>query len=380
MPDETRWRLARRAMAARWPALVRALPEPCVLVRQGGAVGLADGVVVLRQNWLAQASTHELRHALLHLAAHAALGHRTWRWHPAAVDARLDQEATDFLVSLSVPLEEAGWHDDHHGIWSDVPVSQPGENHMVRAKPESGATRDAAALQDMTSSMTENDSDEQIDFDAERADEVAAARQSTDGRSSSGFKGGAGAPMTLDDSTDWRAVLELWLVSRVYQRWQFDRPSRRQVEPFILPRLAGKRLNLVLALDVSGSIDPVWVRQFLLEAEQLRGKVNLQLRLLTCDNRIHDDRIMSGALALPETGGGGTDFRPVFSRLNGDSGVDALVYCTDLVGHYPEQPPHFPVFWLVPSALLRDTRGRSAALQPPPFGRVLPMIDRGNVH
>lgn len=380
MPDETRWQLARRAMAARWPALVRALPEPCVLVRQGGAVGLADGVVVLRQNWLAQAGTHELRHALLHLAAHATLGHRPWRWHPAAVDARLDQEATDFLIALGVPLEESGWHDDHHGTWSDVPVSQPGENHMVRAEPESGATRDATASRDMTSSMAENDSDEQIDFDAEQAAEVAAARQSTDGRSSSGFKGGAGAPMTLDDSTDWRAVLELWLVSRVYQRWQFDRPSRRQVEPFILPRLAGKRLNLVLALDVSGSIDPVWVRQFLLEAEQLRGKMNMQLRLLTCDNRIHDDRIMSGALALPETGGGGTDFRPVFSRLNGDSGVDALVYCTDLVGQYPEQPPNFPVFWLVPSALWRATRRRSVALQPPPFGRVLPMIDRGSVH
>jgi len=112
--DKTRWQLARRAMAARWPALIRALPEHCVMVRQGGAVGLADRVVVLRQDWLAQAPTHELHHALLHLAAHAALGHRTWRWHPAAVDARLDVEATDFLVSLGVPPEAAGWHDDHH--------------------------------------------------------------------------------------------------------------------------------------------------------------------------------------------------------------------------------------------------------------------------
>ena len=101
----------------------------------------------------------------------------------------------------------------------------------------------------------------------------------------------------LRQGDDWRAVLELWLVSRVYQRWQFDRPSRRQVAPFILPRLAGKQLKLVLALDVSGSIDPVWVRQFLAEAEQLRGKMNMQLRLLTCDNRIHDDRILSGSLS-----------------------------------------------------------------------------------
>lgn len=380
MPDETRWHLARRAMSARWPALIRALPEPCVIVRQGGVVGLAGRAVVLRQDWLAQANAHKLHHALLHLAAHATLGHRPWRWHPVAVDAHLDQEATDFLFSLGVPPETASWHDDHHGNWPDVPVSPPGESYMARAEPEMNTVREDIASRDAASSAADDDSDELADFDAEQAAEVVAAGQSTDGRSSSGLKGSAGVSMKLDDSTDWRAVLELWLVSRVYQRWQFDRPSRRQVEPFILPRLAGKRLNLVLALDVSGSIDPVWVRQFLAEAEQLRGKVNLQLRLLTCDNRVHDDRIMSGALTLPETGGGGTDFRPVFSRLNGDSGVDALVYCTDLVGHYPEQPPHFPVFWLVPSALLRATRGRPAALQSPPFGRVLPMIDRGGVH
>lgn len=378
--NETRWHLARRTMAARWPALIRALPERCALVRQGGAIGLADCVVVLRQDWLAQADWHELDRAVLHLAAHATLGHRTWRWHPAAVDALLDQTATNFLVSLGVPIDAAGWHDDHHGTWADVPVQLPGESHMPQAEPEGSTSRDAAASCDITSSPAEDDSNESVDFDARQSPEVVAARQSTDGRSSSGFKGGVGATIMRDDSTDWRAVLELWLVSRVYQRWQFDRPSRRQVAPFILPRLAGKRLNLVLALDVSGSIDPAWVRQFLFEAEQLRGKVTMQLRLLTCDNRIHDDQILSGALSLPQTGGGGTDFRPVFSRLNGDSGVDALVYCTDLIGQYPEQPPHFPVFWLVPSALLRANRGRPAALQPPPFGRVLPMIDRGGVH
>lgn len=377
--DEIRWHLARRALAPRWPALLRALPETCLLVRQGGAVGLADRVIVLRRDWLLQANVNELHKAVLHLAAHAALGHRPWRWHPADIDTRLDQQARDFLISLGVPPGEADWHDDHHGLWRDVPVAQPGESLMARTESQKNTTRDAAAPQDAHSLMPEDDSGESIVFDAEQAPEAAVARHSSDGRSSSVSKGG-GAPVTLDDSTDWRAVLELWLVSRVYQRWQFDRPSRRQVAPFILPRLAGKRLNVALALDVSGSIDPVWVRQFLFEAEQLRGKVNLQLRLLTCDNRIHEDRILSGALSLPQTGGGGTDFRPVFSRLNGDSGVDALVYCTDLVGQYPAQPPTFPVFWLVPIALLRASRGRPAVLQPPPFGRVLPMIDRGGVY
>lgn len=377
--DDIRWQLARRAMAARWPALVRALPQTCLLVRQGGAVGLADRAVVLRCDWLEQTDVQTLHQALVHLAAHATLGHRPWRWHSTEADSRLDQEATDFLVSLGVPHELAYWHQDHHGTWRDVPVRLPGEGNMARAESPKNAQQQKESTQEISPPM-KDDSDMRIDYDAAQAAREAAARHSNDVRSASGFAGSAPAENFRDTATDWRALLALWLISRAYQRWQFNRPSRRQVEPFILPRLSGNRLNLVLALDVSGSIDPVWVRQFLLEAEQLRTKVNLQIRLLTCDNRIHEDRILSGALTSPETGGGGTDFRPVFSRLKGDSGVDALVYCTDLNGHYPEQPPYFPVFWLVPSALLRGNRGRPAAVQPPPFGRVLPMIDRGGVH
>ncbi|MGC8698404.1 MAG: VWA-like domain-containing protein, partial [Halothiobacillus sp.] len=70
-------------------------------------------------------------------------------------------------------------------------------------------------------------------------------------------------------------------------------------------------------------------------------------------------------------GGGGTDFRPVFARLQGDASVDVLIYCTDLAGQFPPMAPQFPVFWLIPNSLAQPPLGAPAKLKPPPFGQVL---------
>ena len=51
------------------------------------------------------------------------------------------------------------------------------------------------------------------------------------------------------------------------------------------------------------------------------------------------------------TGGGGTDFRPVFSYIEEHSELDPnlLIFFTDGYGDYPERPPPYPVMWLLTS-------------------------------
>jgi predicted metal-dependent peptidase len=47
-------------------------------------------------------------------------------------------------------------------------------------------------------------------------------------------------------------------------------------------------------------------------------------------------------------GGGGTDFSPVFQWADDmDLAPDLLIYFTDAKGRFPEDPPAFPVIWLV---------------------------------
>lgn len=46
------------------------------------------------------------------------------------------------------------------------------------------------------------------------------------------------------------------------------------------------------------------------------------------------------------TGGGDTDFQPLFA-LRGGAHVDGIVYFTDGVGDWPVRPPAVPVLWVL---------------------------------
>lgn len=370
------WLRQREALSRQWPSLLQTLPLKVVLVGRGGTIGLTPTAVVLHHDWLNQASADELQQALLHLSAHAVLGHRPWRWHPAALDQQLDAAAQNFLQRLGVDEKLSQWQADHHGSWPDIPIEPPGDSLMARAaapKPNPIDTPPPATIPTDSSqppAETGTKAKDLADFDAEQAKQVRP--QSQIGGSHRAGTAPAAQKEPEVAVIPWQSVLPIWLSQQAYQRWQFNRPARRQAAPFILPRLGGRQLQVVLAIDISGSIAPEWIGQFLNEIDQLRSQLPLQLRLITCDNRIHrDERLFGITRWIAVQGGGGTDFRPVFERLQGDATVDALIYCTDLAGQFPRQTPRFPVFWLVPRSLWQPRSGSANGLKPPPFGQVL---------
>jgi predicted metal-dependent peptidase len=56
------------------------------------------------------------------------------------------------------------------------------------------------------------------------------------------------------------------------------------------------------------------------------------------------------AMRLPAeiSGGGGTDFRPLFDWIEREHlSPDLLIYFTDAEGQFPAREPSFPVAWLV---------------------------------
>jgi len=342
----------------RWPDLIGALPRQMRLVREGGNIGLTDDAVVVRRDWLAQQDLSVLQHALLHLAAHRALGHRPWRARRPAQHERIDREATRLLQDLGIAGDAADWHDDHHGQWQAAKASEPGlaTRGSKTAPPRSESPsqeRDAGRMseEDTTANKADQTGDSQP---GPRRDAAFSAQ-------AQGHRGAIGqaSPPASAPSADWRHLLQIWLTRHAWRNWRFDRPPRHSPAPFILPRLSGRDLNLTIALDISGSISNDWLGGFLREIDLLRNRLPMRLRLITCDNRIHSDRrdVQHPQLALDAGGGGGTDFRPVFQRLQGDATIDALLYCTDLAGEFPERLPPFPVFWLTP-----------ATDRQPPFG------------
>lgn len=341
-----------------WPDLIGALPRQMRLVREGGNIGLTDDAVVVRRDWLAQQDLSTLQHALLHLAAHRALGHRPWRVRRPEQHERLDREATRLLHDLGIAGDATGWHDDHHGQWQAARASEPGL--ATRGSQTSPARSESPSQDQNAGRMSEEDATTNR---AEQTGEIKPSEQPNAAFSAQaqGHRGAIGqaSPKTSTQSADWRHLLQIWLTRHAWRNWRFDRPPRHSPAPFILPRLSGRDLNLAIALDISGSISDDWLGGFLREIDLLRSRLPMRLRLITCDNRIHNDRhdVQHPQLALDAGGGGGTDFRPVFQRLHGDATIDALLYCTDLAGEFPERLPPFPVFWLTP-----------ATDRQPPFG------------
>jgi predicted metal-dependent peptidase len=151
----------------------------------------------------------------------------------------------------------------------------------------------------------------------------------------------------------WRALLARFLMSVARDDYGFQRGSRRDGDA-LLPRLASGEINVVVALDTSGSIGDAEMRDFASEVDALKGHVRANLVLHACDHELSPDGPWYFApwdpVILPKTlsGGGGTRFTPVFEWVErGPVQPDLLLYFTDAQGEFPAAAPPYPVIWLV---------------------------------
>ena len=124
--------------------------------------------------------------------------------------------------------------------------------------------------------------------------------------------------------------------------------------------------QLVIAMDTSGSCEGEVARRFLRETLNLlrdvsAGARRFQVLLLQCDAQIQQEVWLESADQMDTLeevfeprGFGGTDFRPVFRRVEqlreeGKlSRVQGLLYLSDGWGHYPDTPPDYPAAFLIP--------------------------------
>jgi predicted metal-dependent peptidase len=157
----------------------------------------------------------------------------------------------------------------------------------------------------------------------------------------------------LAPSLPWRALLARFFAVNQRDDYSWRRPSRREGEA-LLPRLSSEGIDVIAAIDTSGSISDDELREFVSELDALKGQVRARVTLLACDNKLAAKGPWEfepwDAMQLPEEveGGGGTDFRPVFDWVeNENRSPNMLVYFTDAEGDFPNSAPNYPVIWLV---------------------------------
>ncbi len=157
----------------------------------------------------------------------------------------------------------------------------------------------------------------------------------------------------LQPQLPWRMLLARYMTAMARDDFSYMRPSRREGEA-ILPSLRSSQVDLVVAVDTSGSIRPQEIAEFIAEVNALKGQMRARVTLIPCDSSIPE-----GApwvyepweeFEFPDSihGGGGTNFQPVFDWLErSGQHAELVVYFTDAEGTFPSQEPNYPVIWLV---------------------------------
>lgn len=132
-------------------------------------------------------------------------------------------------------------------------------------------------------------------------------------------------------------------------------PARRFVwQGQYLPSRQNPKLEIVVAVDTSGSIDQEDFQDFFGEiASIVQTFPNYQLTLIQCDSAITDVQRFSREKPFVHNskieikGGGGTSFVPVFEYLKEEKITPkVLLYYTDGCGDFPKAPK-FPVLWFL---------------------------------
>jgi predicted metal-dependent peptidase len=175
----------------------------------------------------------------------------------------------------------------------------------------------------------------------------------------------------------WEQVLRTQLTRSLAPKpgISWSRPSRSymanqgRMGPHRLPWTPGfsslqPAPRLVLIVDVSGSIQDALLETFAREIEAITRRQEANLVLIVGDDQVrHVTEFAPGRSdlrSLEFTGGGGTNFTPLFQEAERHR-PDLVVVLTDLEG--PTQfRPHWPVIWAVPET-------HASAVQP--FGRKL---------
>lgn len=157
----------------------------------------------------------------------------------------------------------------------------------------------------------------------------------------------------IEPEVQWQDLIRAFFARKVGAgSYDWRKPDRRLIQRDIYaPQRSGSGCgDVVVAVDTSGSIAQRELDVFFAEMRGILEDVRPnRVHLVWCDAKVHHvDEVdqASDLKGLKPYGGGGTDFRPVFTWVE-DNNIrpDALVYLTDGLGYFPDQAPSYPLIW-----------------------------------
>lgn len=328
-------------------------------------------------------NVQEIQFVLAHEALHCALSHFARRQHrnKQRWDLACDYAINPILLEEGLKSPPGVWiPEDYLGMTAEeiYPLIEPNnsdepmDKHVYDNENQKPAENQGSNLEERNPNQDDTKEDdttpangseasqppsltdtEKQNLDTQWQQRLAGATQQA---MQAGKLGGTMARMVeyfLQPQLPWRMLLARYMSVTVRNDYSYMRPSRREGTA-IFPSQRSEQLNIVIALDTSGSIHDEEIDQCIAEINAIKGQMRARITLLACDAEMATDSPWTyepwEEFAPPRKfiGGGGTSFKPVFEYIDKEMlPPDLLIYFTDADGEFPEQMPHYPILWLV---------------------------------
>ena len=276
---------------------------------------------------------------LAHEVLHPALQHTTRRGlrEPKRWNVACDYPINSMVLAAGMKLPPDGCVDAVLGALSAEEVYERLPDDAGAGQPRAGGVIDAT------------------DPEQEQEWQIAVVQAAKAARALGRLP--AGAERLVDNilapKVDWRETLRRFVTERARADYSWTRPNRRHLAGgLVLPGLHSLRVGAIaVAIDTSGSISGAEMDAFGAELRAVHEDTQPSaLTVFYCDAEVGrvDEFAPEDTIELRPTGGGGTDFRPVFDAIAERGEVPAcLIYLTDGYGEFPEVAPEYPVLWVM---------------------------------
>ncbi len=351
-----------RINQARWWALREAPFDGALAMNLVDVIGNPHGdtactdgsTIYWDEAFVAKLTNEELRFVLLHETAHCALGH-FWR----LPHDELGNMAGDYAINAALVTRTNKIKMPEGGLLADR-FKNMAEEHILailKNEPQSkGKGGGGKICGTFTQGKKAGTPEEKAKMKAkwERAviQAVQMANAQKNGNIPSEYERIASAHVA-PSRVDWRQETQDFMRQRTGHRNDWSRSSRRMAgQPVIYPRKQRDSAGLIVAArDTSGSVDEAQLALFNAALEMAAAELNCETILLDCDAQVNAEYIVPPGSPFPSTakGGGGTDFSPVFSRIDElreeGTQIAGVIYLTDLYGDAPADFD-LPTLWV----------------------------------
>lgn len=198
-------------------------------------------------------------------------------------------------------------------------------------------------------SQSQGQSESKSDAEKDWRRAVAEASAVSQGAGVENIPGGI-VEAALNTRVPWQTVLQQF-VQQTNDDYSWLKAERRFMPRVYLPGIQSEGIkSLVLGLDTSGSIDLETVKEMLAELGSILDLYPMcKLTVIYHNSEAYkvEEYTASDPPHLTKINSGGTNFTPVFSRVD-ELGLnpECVIMLTDCDGPAPEQAPDYPVLWV----------------------------------